>query len=387
LIVMLLLASAVVAMGKLKAAPVAAPTDDAGLGVLAADLIEATRLTEGVTATSGGYLAQTGIVISTSMGDLQSSDVVAWVHGLTEPFTERLAAIPLGEALVWHVEVGGQQPFGRLVRIPGLDAGQPARWRQVVVPIGYQAIGVATSASSSDTGSDTEGDTAETTAPAAAEPSTTAATTETTVTSTESADGATATTAAAAGTAADAASATTVAAAAAGGAVSDSFDTDANWNALSGSWELLDGVYQQTDGTGFDYITQLVPSVPGEFDLQVSIRALGGAPHGGIVLGQPKRGARDGATIIDIANNGAYMRWGRYKSPGGGYEFVGGATLTPTATATDWHVLKVEVRAAYTRLFLDDNLVGEFSAVTAGGVGLVTSQAAMEFDDFSVTPA
>ncbi|MDQ1289410.1 MAG: hypothetical protein QG622_2976, partial [Actinomycetota bacterium] len=170
------------------------------------------------------------------------------------------------------------------------------------------------------------------------------------------------------------------------GALTDDFSAGAaKWTTLTGTWEVADGVYRQTDASGYDFITQFTGEVPAACTVTVKIRPAGDKLGAGLLLGQPRPGTRSGATLVDVTD-GSYLRWGAYSS-GGTYQFTGGNALPGKAVKGQWHVLRVEVSPSRTVLFWDDRNVGEIKPIGKGRVGLVTSVSAVDFDDFSVTPA
>jgi hypothetical protein len=175
--------------------------------------------------------------------------------------------------------------------------------------------------------------------------------------------------------------------AAAGGSLQDDFSGDSSqWKPLSGTWQITDGVYQQVDASGFDLISRFTGAVPASYTLEVRLRATSGPLHAGVIVGQPTPGTREGATMIDLTDNGTYLRWGRYAASGGAYEFVGGAALPEPLDPTQWHTLRVVVKGDTTVVFVDDVQIGDAGPIGAGSVGLVTSQAAVDFDDVRVVP-
>jgi hypothetical protein len=214
-------------------------------------------------------------------------------------------------------------------------------------------------------------------APPTASPAATAAATGSAAATTPAA------TPAATGTAPAGPTASAPAAAGGGSPASDDFSAGADkWTTLTGAWQVTDGVYRQSDATGYDLISQLTAAVPATYDVQVKMRAVGDKLGAGLLIGQPKAGTRNGATLIDVTD-GSYLRWGSYGA-GGTYTFVGGNGLPGVASKDQWHVLKVSVRADKTVIYWDEKNIGEIKAVPKGGVALVTSVSAVDFDDFSV---
>ncbi len=102
------------------------------------------------------------------------------------------------------------------------------------------------------------------------------------------------------------------------------------------------------------------------------------------MLGQPARGSRNGATLIDVSS-GNYLRWGTYAAAGGTYKFTGGAALPGTAQTGEWHTLKIQVAAKQTTISWDGAQLAQTAAISAGGLGLVTSISKVEFKAWTVT--
>ena len=149
---------------------------------------------------------------------------------------------------------------------------------------------------------------------------------------------------------------------------------------------LFRSVYQQSDGLGFDLITRLDKTIPAAYQYEVRMRGIGGAPlNAGVILAQANPGTREGAVVIDLTDNGGYVRWGKYAAVGGAYEFVGGAALATPLDPAEWHTLKVIVKGETTIVYVDDEQIGDAGLVGAGGVGLVVSQSTVEFDDVKVS--
>jgi hypothetical protein len=309
-----------------------------------------------VAGASGGYLPGVGLVFHAELTKLARDSMDAWLPAMMSPMSSRLADLPDTEAVVWQLDVVGDGAYTQLVRVPADAVTSPAKWAE---PAGASVAGPV--ASSSATAQPTTGASASGTATATA-----AATTPAAATSAPTA-GATA----------------SAAAAGSGSPVSDDFSGTADkWTTLTGAWQVADGVYHQSDASGYDLISQLTAAVPATYDVQVKMRAVGAKLGGGLLIGQPTAGTRNGATLIDVTD-GSYMRWGTYGA-GGTYTFVGGNGLPGVATKDQWHVLKLSVRADKTVIYWDEKNIGEIKAVAKGGIALVTSVSAVDFDDFSV---
>lgn len=164
----------------------------------------------------------------------------------------------------------------------------------------------------------------------------------------------------------------------------DDFSAPAtDWRPLSGDWSISDGRMVQSTVDGFDYITELQVELEAEFAISVTMAALDDRVGGGLIVGQPQPGSRNGAYMIDFIAEDSFLRWGRYDDETGVYDYHGGIVVG--VPPGDERTLAVEVRAGDTLVFLDGVFVGSFDAIGPGGVGLVTSQASVAFDDLRIT--
>lgn len=165
----------------------------------------------------------------------------------------------------------------------------------------------------------------------------------------------------------------------------ENFSSDASaWDALSGSWSIVDGEYHQIDGGGYDLISQLRVDPPERYRVSVTLRPLGGELAGGLILGQPLPAERAGATIVDFTDGGGFLRWGKYDNATGQYQYVGGVAMSDDFDPAASHELTVEVRDERTMVTVDGVEVGSFDPLPFGRLGLVTSRASIAFDDVRI---
>lgn len=158
------------------------------------------------------------------------------------------------------------------------------------------------------------------------------------------------------------------------------------WTPMSGQWKFLSGSYQQVDNSGFDFISQYTDILPTDFTASVKLAAIEGDINGGLLLFQQAPGKRNGATIIDLTSSSTYLRWGHFDL-GGVYVFDGGAKISAPLDQAAGVVLKIEVRGTSAVVFLNDARIGEFTPTKKGGTaGLISSQAKIKFDDFTIRP-
>ena len=173
-----------------------------------------------------------------------------------------------------------------------------------------------------------------------------------------------------------------------GGQLTFDFSVGAEeWSALSGVWRVVDGSYRQLDDSGYDFASYLLDEVVTDYELRVRMRALdGGLLNAGVMLNRPSGSDRAGTTMLDLTERGSFLRWGHFDE-NGRYTYVGGVPVTRAGDPTRWVDLRVAVRAGTGLVWLDDEYVGEFPIFSdAGRIGLVTSVAAVEFDDVVLTP-
>lgn len=355
---------------------VATGVSDGELMVIASDMTVAIQQDAATTNASSAYVRESGVVLMVTTAGLLPSEMSTWLDSLITPFAERLAGLPEGEGLLVAMHFSDAPGFDRLVRMEADGVTDPATWKTVPITGGLPQAMVAenaTNGTANGTANGAANGATQTTVAAQESTQTTAAANEGAVTTVPSAEAPVTTAAAAGGTAA-------------GDVVSDDFaNGDGQWKSLAGSWAVVDGVYQQTDGLGFDLITRLDKTIPAAYQFEVRMRGIGGAPlNAGILLAQANPGTREGAVVIDLVDNGGYVRWGKYAAVGGAYEFVGGVALEAPLDPAEWHTLKVVVKGETTIVYINDQQIGDAGLVGAGGVGLVVSQSTVEFDDVKV---
>ncbi len=355
-----------------KAATADAGVSDGELMVIASDITVAIQQDAATTNASSAYVRESGVVLMVTTSGLLPSELSAWLDSLITPFAERLGGLPEGEGVLVAMHFSDAPGFDRLVRMEAAGVSDPSAWVTVPITGGLPESMVTNGATDGAT------DGASGTTVAAQESTqTTAATNDSSPTTTTPAVAPTTTPAS--GVAAEGSAGADV--------VSDDFaNGDGQWKSLAGTWAVVDGVYQQSDGLGFDLITRLDKTVPAAYQFEVRIRGIGGAPlNAGVILAQANPSTREGAVVIDLTDNGGYVRWGKYAAVGGAYEFVGGAALATPLDPAEWHTLKVIVKGETTIVYIDDQQIGDAGLVGAGGIGLVVSQSTVEFDDVKVS--
>ncbi|WP_188941407.1 hypothetical protein [Nakamurella endophytica] len=367
-----------------------------------------------VTQSTAGYLPGTGIVVVSTLHDVTQSQLTGILQQALAPVASALSGLPGGEAVSWQASVVTAGTTAQwLVRVPGDAAATPASWTVAPMAAGSSAGTAAgtTVGTGAGTGAGTTAS-AGTAAPSAGSAAAAAPPSDPAATGAPAAAAATATSAATGTPAADTAvdgptSAPTSASASASGSASaasasgsapaaadpvlaatkDPFVRDSGaWEPLTGSWEQSGGTYRQTDDSGYDFITQHSGAAPAAYTVSVRLRGTSGTMNAGLMLAQPAAGSRQGAVIVDLAGQD-YVRWGRYDATSGTYKFLGGAALAGQQDVKKWHTVSVAVAASGCTVSWDGKRVGQFTCTGGGHLGLVSSRSAVEFDDWTVTPA
>lgn len=167
------------------------------------------------------------------------------------------------------------------------------------------------------------------------------------------------------------------------------YDTDfrdgaPGWYSLFGDWRMDGGVYAQKDAGAFDTVSMLASLPLSRYRSEFDFRLVDGEMNIGVILGAPQIGGRSGADLLDINNDGNFIRWG-YFSNTGGYINQGGIPLNPPINDNRWHRMEIEADAGLYTVSIDGRELATFEGIsTEGNMGLLTSQAHVEFDNFNV---
>jgi len=164
-----------------------------------------------------------------------------------------------------------------------------------------------------------------------------------------------------------------------------SLGSPVTWAPLNGTWGLTGENYQQTDPDSFGNIAELELDLPDLYEATVDIAPLGDTVGGGMLIGQPTPGSRKGATVIDLTNDGTFLRWGTYDPDSGDYVYTGGVSVPEDFDASTAHTMAVRLESAKTTVALDGSVVAEFEATPSGRMGLFTSQSAVTFDNLVIS--
>lgn len=163
------------------------------------------------------------------------------------------------------------------------------------------------------------------------------------------------------------------------------FGTDANGlHITDGSWSVENGAFRQQNTCGFDYSALIHEHVVESFDFEATFHAVNDINQGGVVFHQSSLDTRSGATLVDLSDDGATLRWGYYDDQGY-YQNVGWDLVPAPATGQNV-TLRIESRGAEYTVYLNGTKVTTQTAARSGGmVGMVTSISDVGFDDVILT--
>jgi hypothetical protein len=112
---------------------------------------------------------------------------------------------------------------------------------------------------------------------------------------------------------------------------------------------------------------------------------LEGSLGAGLIYNAPALDNRRGAQLVDLVEDGSFLRWGYYDEDGD-YSYQGGLQIDPPVADGEWHTLRLVTRRNVSTIYLDGQELASVENQNEGGhVGLLTSQARVEFDDITLT--
>lgn len=158
---------------------------------------------------------------------------------------------------------------------------------------------------------------------------------------------------------------------------------EAGWSPLGGTWGLTGEDYQQTDPETYGNISQLDLDLPERYSASIDITPLGDAINGGLILGQTTPGERNGATVVDLTDDGTFLRWGHYDEAGE-YNYDGGVAVPDGFDPTIQHRFTVTAAADKTTVAIDEVDLADFGPLNPGRMGLFTSASALSFDNLTI---
>ncbi|MEM7800911.1 MAG: family 16 glycoside hydrolase [Chloroflexota bacterium] len=164
------------------------------------------------------------------------------------------------------------------------------------------------------------------------------------------------------------------------------FDTGATgWAPLTGEWVVNNGIYEQVNLAGFDYVTMFEMDPLEHYSLEGELRMVDGENGGGFIYNAPDPNTRIGAHVVDFTDSGRFLRWGYYDE-NSSFVFTDGVQLDPGLSDGAFHNLRLVTHETETRVFVDGVEVGLIENQNSGGhLGLTASQARIQFDDLLIT--
>lgn len=165
----------------------------------------------------------------------------------------------------------------------------------------------------------------------------------------------------------------------------NSFVADsAGFSVLSGSWLVESGSYRQLNTCEYDLISVLTPQIVDSFDLDVTFSSPTGPNHGGVVFNVSSLQSRSGAIVVDLADDGSTLRWGRYDELGY-YQNIGW-DLIPAPAPGEPVTLRIESRGSQYTIIHNGNIVTTETTSDPGGmVGLIASRSEVDFSSITLT--
>jgi len=324
----------------------------------------------GVQLASGAYLPGDTLLLYSRIDEPDRMRVRAWAVMQLEPFHEQLAAMRQGEVLRWVIDFG-PATFEQEVLTAPLNRAADATLYQYVsgAPLGFTAAAQPPAAQPMTTAID-----AKTSAPVAtAVPSNHPPTAPTAVSvpATSNVTGTMTT--------------ETAAVALLTFNFTDPVASTQPWRALSGDWIFTDGIYRQQRTNGYDFIAMLNSAPQSHYRLEAKLRLVNGTMGGGFIYNAPQANKRNGAQVVDLDQQGGFLRWGHYDEQGN-YSYGGGSKVTPTIGDGGWHTIALLTHADKSTISIDGRMLGQLTNQSPSGyLGLITSQASVEFDDVILT--
>lgn len=296
-------------------------------------LVLAAQQGEGVAVAAGGYMPGSGITLYSRVERGDRALVRSWAASQLSPFAERLQSLAAKEKLVWIIDYPTEQQ--EILQVLLSQAADPTKYRYlsgVGMPAPVRApAALALSA-----------------APTAPPPPL--------------------------------------------APPDDRSDLEAHaleerhdrWALLSGDWGVEQGTLVQRDQAGYDHLAILQTAPLTRYRVSVRMR-LDAGKIGGVIYHMPDPRTRHGAQVVDFADGGATLRWGRY-TDAGSYVYEGGVAIDPTIMDGGWHTLELAISAETTAISVDGQAIRTITnKSTIGNVGLTTSLAQVSFDDMHLT--
>ena len=152
------------------------------------------------------------------------------------------------------------------------------------------------------------------------------------------------------------------------------------WQVLSGTWQNIDGTYQQTGLDGSD-LGSVSPFQSDHFSATVRLKRLDGDMGAGLYFNMAQPDKKSRSQMINYTQSGKVLQWGHFDE-GGNFVFEGSAPA-PDGGDGKWHVLQVQVSAGKATFWLDGQQIARDVSLTytSGYVGLLASNSKVAFDD------
>ncbi|MCB9419865.1 MAG: DUF1080 domain-containing protein [Ardenticatenaceae bacterium] len=316
--------------------------------ILAWDIAQLVQTSSSSQQSNGLYAPDKGIFLYTLLAAGQNNAQISWAAAQLTPLAGRFAGLAQDEMLYWYI-TSADSGSQTLIAVPFNRVGDAAYYESFQAPNQAMTASVPVN---------TEVQAPETPVETVAEVVVETAVTDTpeTVTTTDIQN------------------------------VTAAFDVNAEgWAPMSGDWIAEEGLYRQKDAGGFDYITMLLTGPLTNYTAEVDFLIHTFEMGPGFVYHLPNPDNRAQGHLIDITDNGTAVRFAHYNEAGD-FQYDGGAQITPSLELETWHTLRLEVNGTTTVFYLDGAEIGRRDNTrTDGYMGLVTSLAAVDFDNFRLT--
>ncbi len=156
------------------------------------------------------------------------------------------------------------------------------------------------------------------------------------------------------------------------------------WQVLSGTWQIVEGAYQQTDLNGSD-LGSVTPFTSDSFTMTVRLKRIAGDIGAGLYFNMDKRDSKARSQMINYTQVGKAIQWGHFDD-GGNFVFEGSAPV-PDGNDGAWHTIGVRVKAGAAAFSLDGKEIATAVklAYAGGYVGLLSSHSRVAFDDVTIS--
>ena len=152
------------------------------------------------------------------------------------------------------------------------------------------------------------------------------------------------------------------------------------WQVLSGTWQNIDGAYQQTSVAGSD-LGSISPFQSDTFSATVRLKRLDGDMGGGLYFNMAQPDKKSRSQMINYTQGGKAVQWGHFDE-GGNFVFEGSAPV-PDGNDGNWHTLSVRMTGGKATFTLDGKELARDVKMTytSGYIGLLVSNSKVAFDD------